>query len=288
MENLSQLIDILKAEQLDTNLFRANSIKLPLVKVYGGQVLAQALYCAAKTVDSQRIAHSLHGYFLRPGNFDRPIIYDVDPIRDGGSFTTRRVVAKQDGKAIFNCSISFQQPEQGLEHQFAEAWGSGQTIDPPAQSESEASRHLFPPEWLDLRMVSPTDQNYSENAARQMGFWFKAAASLGEDILLHQMLLALISDYGMVTAGLLPHGLRGRDKRVQGASLDHAIYFHTPFSADQWNFYSVESPRAVGGRGFNRGQFFNQDGSLLSSVSQETLMRFSGDNSQQPSTGSPS
>ncbi|MBR9912158.1 MAG: acyl-CoA thioesterase II [Gammaproteobacteria bacterium] len=277
----ARLYDLLEVEQLDTLLFRSPVTCSELPHVYGGQVLAQALNAAIRTVPAERQIHSLHGYFLRAGDIDRPIIYDVDPIRDGGSFTTRRVVAKQKGKAIFNAALSFQIPEQGFEHQ------APMPAVPPADSlvnDAEVVAELrqaalqLPPR-VDVFGAFETRTNgdlhilRSKSPEARHGYWIKTVNPLADDPVQHLSILAYASDYVFMATAMIPHDIRfGRDN-LQAASLDHAMWFHAPFRVDQWLYYDMESPVASGGRGLNFGRFYDQAGRLVASTAQEGLMR---------------
>ncbi|WP_020680129.1 acyl-CoA thioesterase [Marinobacterium rhizophilum] len=283
MFDIDALLGSLQVEQLDRYLFRGASLPLPLPKIFGGQVLAQALNAAERTVENERHAHSLHAYFLRPGNEALPIIYDVDPIRDGGSFTTRRVVAKQDGKAIFSCAVSFQRVEEGLEHQ------ADMPADVPLpeslQSNVERIRQLaeltgdprqpfeLPLAAIDIRVVDGADPFNPGVAEPVHGYWFRYPGRLTDDPAVHRTLLAYISDRGLITTGLHPHGVNMLTPNIQLASLDHALWFHTRFRVDEWIYYQMESPRAGHSRTFGRGSFYSRDGVLVASSAQEGLVR---------------
>lgn len=283
MFGLSDLLESLHVEQLDTFLFRGDTIKLPLPQVYGGQVLAQSLNAASRTVDGERHPHSLHAYFLRRGDQDHPIIYDVDPIRDGGSFSTRRVVAKQHGKAIFNCSISFQDIEQGMEHQMDMPEG----VPEPESLESDSSfyRRVLPAEDLrrellfipdnvvDMRSVNHRHPLKASPQEPVKGFWLKFNGELPDQAALHRTLLTYISDWGLLEASFYPHPVGFLTKGLQVASLDHAMWFHQDFRLDEWVYYHIDSPRSAHSRGFNRGSFYSRDGCLIASSTQEGLMR---------------
>jgi acyl-CoA thioesterase-2 len=279
---LDDLVETLKAERLDTHLFRGHAVEAPLPRVFGGQVLAQSLYAAANTVGSERRAHSMHAYFLRPGSFDQPIIYTVDPIRDGRSFSTRRVVAMQDSKAIFNCSISFHEEKEGLHHQNPEQEGFAfpKVLSNPgleedcwrAHQDSAAVRTLFPSELVEIR-PAPLDEEASDSVVGSQGFWFRFPAQPYDDPLVHQLLLTFISDYGLVIAALQAHNLRPWQPQIMEASLDHAIYFHAYARIDDWTLYQLHSPRSTNERGFARGEFFSRSGEMFASSSQEVLMR---------------
>jgi acyl-CoA thioesterase-2 len=283
VSDLDKLLKFLEVEQIDKYLFIGNSPKRPS-RIFGGQVLAQSLNAAVRTVDSQRIAHSMHAYFLRPGNPSKQIVYEVDPIRDGKSFTTRRVVAKQDGVAIFNTSVSFQTEEPGLSHQFERP-----QVTAPEELESD---HDY---WTKLAGKRPGDidapkvQPIERKPVNRRDFldpqpqepeqhiWFRALGDLGEDQGRHQTVLAYMSDFALLGAALLPHPYTGMSKNMQMASLDHALWFHRPFRADDYLLYSMDSPSSAAGRGFSRGSFYTREGELVASTAQESLLRRVGD-----------
>ena len=282
-QSLADLISLLDLEQIENNHFRGLSPEEGWQRVYGGQVLGQALVAASRTVEPERQAHSLHGYFLRPGETGRPILYTVDRIRDGGSFTTRRVVAVQRGRAIFSMSISFQVAEGGFSHQ-----DEMPDVPPPEalKSESEllaAHPEQIPEEFRDtltrrrpveLRPVDQSPNLFSRPAQppRQL-CWMKSWESLPDDPRLHQCVLAFLSDWTLLDTATLPHAVNYAQDNMQMASLDHAMWFHRPFRADEWLLYSQDSPSASGARGFNRGHIFNRAGELVASVAQEGLIR---------------
>lgn len=283
MSNLvEELVRLLNLETIEVNLFRGESRDVGGRSVFGGQVLAQALMAAYHTQSEKRHCHSLHAYFLRPGDINIPIVYEVDRIRDGGSFTTRRVVAIQNGEAIFNLSASFQVIERGLEHQAAQA----PDVPPPESLESEYSLRLKMadrlPERLravftqrrpiDIRPVNPSDFLKPEPREPRRQAWFRADGPVGDDLATHQALLTYASDFGLLGTGMIRHGLSFADPNVQAASLDHTLWFHHPFRADEWLLYDTESPAAMSARAFNRGQIY-QNGKLVASVCQEGLMR---------------
>lgn len=279
---LKQLIEFLNVEQIDKYLFRGTTPDKSRKRVYGGQVLAQAINAALRTVDSERKVHSLHAYFLRPGNPAVPIIYDVDPIRDGRSFTTRRVVAIQNGKAIFNTSISFQIFEQGLQHQS----DMPEVIGPEGLASdeeyllrlAETYPNLVTPgmkssQPIEIRRIQQIDPVSPQKLKPVTGLWMRSKGSLGDDPIIHQTMLAYLSDYFLMGTALLPHGVSILDPKTQAASLDHALYFHHDLRADQWLYYHMESPVASGSRGLNRGTIYSQSGQLVASSFQEGLMR---------------
>jgi len=278
---LEQLIDVLKLKQLDENLFEGCSEDLGFKNVFGGQVCGQAMMAAYQTVD-KLIAHSMHGYFLRPGDHSLPIKYEVQLIRDGNSFSARRVIAHQHGKEIFTLNVSFQKPETGFDHQF----DMPETTEPDVLlSELEMRRrfkHLIPEKLRDqftrdrpieIRPVNPINYSNPDVRAPYKQNWFRAVATLPDDLSLHHCILAYASDFGLLGTSMLPHGVSFAQKGMQVTSLDHAIWFHRPFRIDDWLLYDMDSPSASHGRGLNRGNIFNQKGELVASVCQEALIR---------------
>jgi acyl-CoA thioesterase II len=283
---LDDLVKLLALERIEENLFRGQSQDLGWGTVFGGQVLGQALSAAVQTVPSDRHVHSLHAYFLRPGDVTRPIVYDVDRIRDGSSFTTRRVVAIQNGRAIFNLAASFQKEEAGFEHQepmpeapppeslktdqerFA---GLGDRLPKFARELATAERPI------ELRMADTADDPFQpqKRAPRRM-VWFRAIAKLPDDPALHAYLLAYASDFSFVTTALLPHGVSWLTPGMQIASIDHVMWFHRPARIDEWLLYVIDSPSASGARGLARGLVYTQDGRLVASTAQEGLIRGRG------------
>ena len=276
---LDTLLANLEVEQVDKYLFIGRSPRKP-PRVFGGQVLAQAINSALRTVEEERIAHSMHAYFLRPGNPEKQIVYEVDPIRDGRSFTTRRVVAKQDGKAIFNTSISFQVMEQGLEHQV-----DMPDVPPPEELESDLEYYARMAEAhpdkvsvprmgaIDRRPVHRRDILDPQPTEPVQHIWFRAAGELDDNQARHQTLLAFMSDFALLGAALLPHRYTGQSRDIQAASLDHGLWFHRPFRADEFLLYTMDSPSASAGRGFSRGSFYTREGVLVASTVQESLIR---------------
>jgi acyl-CoA thioesterase-2 len=286
---VANLLAILDLETLEHNLFRGRSPQVGWQRVFGGQVLGQALVAASRTVEPARGAHSLHAYFLRPGDPAVPIIYEVDRIRDGNSFTTRRVVAIQHGHAIFSMSASFQVEEPGFDHQ-AEAPPAPPPDALMAEAELRRLAIAAAPEpikayWarerpIELRPVSLKRYMTREKLEPQQQTWFRATARLPDDPAIHKCVLAYASDMLLIDTALFPHGRSIFDRDVQGASLDHAMWFHRPFRADDWLLYAMDSPSASGARGFARGAIFAADGSLVASVAQEGLMRVRKDDSR--------
>lgn len=277
------------AEELDDFLFRGEPLDMGFPRVFGGQVLGQALNAAVRTVDPARTPHSLHGYFLRPGDVTRPIIYEIDPIRDGRSFSTRRVVAKQRGKAIFNASISFQVLEAGLSHQMDLPDGipgpehilpNSEHLDALAKSRPEltqerlrASSLTMDPSIIDIRTPELVKSLVPGEYEPRYGFWFKFNGYIGDDPITHRTLLTFISDKALMSVGMMPHNVDMKKKRFIGASLDHSIWFHSEIRVDQWIYYHIDSPRSARARDFGRGSFYTQTGELIASTAQEGLIR---------------
>ncbi len=282
MQSLQKVIELLDLEEIEQNHYLATSPNEGWQRVYGGQVIGQALVAAAKTVAAERRAHSLHGYFLRAGDTEIPILYKVDRIRDGRSFTTRQVVAVQNGEAIFAMSISFQVAEDGLSHQFP----MPDAPDPDSLPDEEELRAGQAEAWPDamqgsferssaiqIRHVDPLDLYAPAVAPPHQMCWMRSRQPLPEDPRLHQCVLAYLSDWSLLDTATRPHGVSYLQDEVQMASLDHAMWFHRPFRADEWLLYVQDSPAASGARGFNRGLIYNQAGDLVASTTQEGLMR---------------
>ena len=284
---LNELVDLLSLEKIEENLFRGRSQDLGWGQVYGGQVLGQALSAAAKTVEDDRFVHSLHAYFLRPGDVDRPIVYDVDRIRDGRSFTTRRVVAIQGGRPIFNLSASFQIDEEGFTHQLEMP---GAPAPQELSSDRERLQQMGTPlpafmrkqaeaeRSFELRDVNPLDDPIAPSVGDPASMhWLRATGELGDDPSLHRYLLAYASDFKFLVTSLRPHGVTWLTPGMQVVSIDHAMWFHRPFRVDQWLLYVIDSPSAHGARGFVRGKIYDQQGHLVASTSQEGLIRNRGE-----------
>ena len=264
-ESLQALLRLLDLEQIEADLFRGAAPETQLQRVFGGQVAGQALVAAGRTVADERQVHSLHAYFLRPGDPTRPILYEVDRTRDGRSFTTRRVVALQHDRAIFTMSASFQMAEDGIEHQAA--MPSSVAPDELPRIEGKEARA-----WssIDLRFVPHSDEN-------PMGqqVWLRAAAPLPDDPLTQVCVLAYASDLTLLSSTIRPHdNIHRWDRNLTMASLDHAMWFHRSFRADEWLLYDQQSPAAAGGRGLAQGRIFTRAGQLVASVVQEGLVRF--------------
>ena len=289
----TDLLTKMHVEELDTYLFRGEALEMGLPRVFGGQVLGQCLNAAVRTIEPERRPHSLHGYFLRPGDLTRPIIYEVDPIRNGRSFSTRRVVGKQKGEAIFNCSISFQKVEPGLSHQLDRPKGLPEPEDIPSDFdrakdlikaipgltfERFRSMYLiFDPKIVDLRTPWLDRVIIRDSYEPRFGFWFKFNKDIGDDPITHRTLLAFISDKALMSTALLPHDVNFITHKIIGASLDHAMWFHSEIRVDQWIWYDLESPRSARARGLNRGRFYTREGELIASTAQEGLMRVVGE-----------
>lgn len=285
MFTLDDLKNNLNIEQLDTYLFRGTSLDLGLPRVFGGQVLAQALNAAFRSVPEDRKPHSMHAYFLRPGDTQRQIIYEVDPIRDGRSFATRRVVAKQNGEPIFNTSISFHKLEPGLSHQMEMPAHvpSPEALIPDQlrlkqflQSHPEMRKPFsFPQEVVDIR--SAYGAPFEEDREDFDGFWFKFNGKFTQNPIMHHTLLAFISDMRLMGTGLRVHGVRYHTHEVLAASLDHALWYHDDIDLNDWILYYTDSPRAGRARNFNRGSFYSREGKLIASSAQEGLARVLGE-----------
>ena len=279
-EDLVRLFDL---DPLERNIYRGQNRDIGSGRIFGGQVLAQALVAARRTVETEdRTAHSLHGYFILAGDLEIPVVYFVDRLRDGRSFTTRRVTAIQHGRAIFNMSASFHKTEDGISHQEAMP-----DVPPPEALEPEidiirrsAARIPEPLRTLltqdrplDRRPVAPLDPFKPQPGPPIRRAWIRTVGGLGDDPLDHQAVLAYASDYGLLRAALVPHGRTFHDRDLMGASLDHAIWFHRPFRIDDWLLYETESTMASGARAFTRGMFFTREGELVASVAQEGVIR---------------
>lgn len=278
---LEDLIALLKLERIEEDIFRGDSRDIGSPQVFGGQVVGQALSAAQHTVEG-RVAHSLHAYFLRRGDVNAPIIYDVDRARDGGSFSNRRVVAIQHGRPILNLAASFQTPEKGLEHQ-----GEMPAVPSPEGLKDltevaadvletipmKLRRFMTDKRPFEFRPVDPVSLDVREKLPPKKHVWIRAVDCLPDDRTLHQNLLAYVSDFELLATSTLPHGLAMTRRSVVMASLDHALWFHRDFRMDDWLLYSMDSPNASGARGFARGQVFTESGKLVASTSQEGLVR---------------
>jgi len=280
-QRLADLLQLLELEQLEVNLFRGESRDIGAPQVFGGQVLGQALSAAAATVDG-RVVNSLHAYFLRRGDCNAPIVYEVDRSLDGHSFSNRRVVAIQHGQQIFNMAASFQVAENGFEHQI----DMPQVPSPESLHESggpppqllarlpERVRRFFEqPRPFDFRAVQPIEYVHPRREAPSREIWFRAVGPLPDDEMLHRRLLAYVSDFFLLDTATLPHGTSLLRPTLVMASIDHAMWFHRPLRVDDWLLYAMESPSASGARGFARASVFARDGRLVASAAQEGLVR---------------
>lgn len=279
---LSNLLALLNLEKIEEGIFRGQSEDLGLRQVFGGQVVGQALYAAKETVPVDRLVHSFHSYFLRPGDSQKPIVYDVETLRDGNSFSARRIAAIQNGKPIFYMTASFQAPEPGFEHQ-----KTMPAAPAPENLKSEteiamAFEKLLPQTLkekflcekpLEIRPVvfhNPM-QGHVDEPTRQV--WIKANGQMPDDLHVHQYLLGYASDFNFLPVALQPHGVGFLEPGMQVATIDHSMWFHRPFDMNDWLLYSVESTSASSARGFVRGEFYSRDGVLVASTVQEGVMR---------------
>ncbi len=283
---LDQLVSLLSMETIEENLFRGASQELGFRQLFGGQVLGQALSAASQTVDPLRQANSLHGYFLRPGDARKPVIYHVERIRDGGSFSTRRVTAIQNGQPLFTCSASFHESEEGFRHQThmpdvppPEELTPQEVLSPYLAKvlTKENREKMLRTKAIETRPTQVLDPLNPEVGEPIKHVWFKPAKQLPQSPALHKYLLAYISDFSLLTTSLLPHGASVWQPHMQVASLDHSIWFHEEICLDDWLLYSMESPWAGNSRGFTRGSIYTRDGRLVASVAQEGLIRARGD-----------
>lgn len=280
---LDELLSLLKLEKIEENIFRGKSQDLGFGNIFGGQVLGQALSAASQTVLKERSAHSIHAYFLRPGDPARPIVYTVDCIRDGKSFTTRRVLAVQKGRAIFSMSASFQKEESGFEHQDRAPDVPGPEGIPTELEIARKVKERIPAairnqilctKPIEIRPVNPMNPFAPEKKEPVRYTWFRAIRKMPDDISVHRYMLAYASDFGLVSTSLFPHARTFWDPEMQVASLDHAMWFHRDFRMDDWLLYVVKSPNASRARGLNIGSIFNKDGILVASTAQEGLIRY--------------
>ncbi len=276
------LVTLLDVEEIDVDLYRGPRNPGGRGRVFGGQVIAQALMSAVGSVEAERVAHSVHAYFMRPGDEDFPIIYRVERDYDGGSFSNRRVIAMQRGKPILNMTASFQRKEKGLEHQV-------EMPDVPAPDDLPSEAEIFQrykdeiPEPLykfltrsrpiEIRPVEIWNPVNPDKRAPVRNLWIRASGSIGENQLMHRAVLAFASDMGLLSTCMQPHGVSWMTRKMQSASLDHALWFHDDVRMDDWLLYSTDAPWSGGARGFNRGQIFTRDGKLVASAAQEGLIR---------------
>jgi len=278
---LADLLQLLELERIEDNIFRGESRDIGGERVFGGQVLGQALTAASYTTGVRQV-HSLHAYFLLPGDVNAPIVYEVDIARDGKSFSNRRVVAIQHGQPIFNMTASFQVPEEGLEHSAPRPQVPGPEGLPDVRQLAPDVLPLVPEKMrrfltherpFEFRPVEPIHVVNPPRAAPVRHIWLKTLAKLPDNADLHRNVLAYVSDYQLVSTATMPHGIHFAEGNVQLASLDHAMWFHRPFRADEWLLYAMESPNASGGRGLALGRFFTRDGALVASTAQEGVVR---------------
>ena len=277
----ADLVDLLVLERLDVDLYRGRQPRTERQRAFGGQVAAQAAMAAARSVDDAYVLHSLHSYFLHPGDTAVPIIYDVERIRDGSSFATRRVLARQHGRSIFHLSANFQRPEEGLFHQDRMpdviAPEEALAMSDLARSRGPEADEHWQREWaaLDARYVGTSAQGLPEDPDRpaRARLWLRVDGDLGDDPRTHTAAFTYASDLTLLDATVLPHGYRISSGELRAASLDHSIWFHRPFRADEWWLYDQTSPIASGGRGFATARAFSRSGELIASVAQEGLIR---------------
>lgn len=277
-----KLVELLTLEKLEEGLFRGQSWDLGFRALFGGQVLGQALAAAQLTLPEGRVTHSFHSYFLLPGDANQSVVFDVENVRDGRSFSTRRVKAIQNGRNIFYMTASFQTPEKGLEHQYAEMPNVpepediisdidvfGNTHDMPVRMRESIGYH----KPIDMRTVDFVDPAKAVVQAPKRYIWMKAQEALSGNINLNQVMLAYASDYHFLSTAVQPHGISTRNENLRMATIDHSMWFHHPFDFDEWLLYCAESPFSGGARGLTRGQFFNREGKLVASTMQEGLVR---------------
>ncbi len=278
------LSELLELEPLEHNIYRGRNRDIGTGRIYGGQVLAQSVVAASRTVEEDRPIHSMHGYFILPGDLQAPVVYFVDRLRDGGSFATRRVTGIQHGRAIFNMSASFHKHEDGVEHQTPMPDVPGPDdltpeVDLLRDMSDRIPEHLrailTQDRPLDIRPVDPVDPFEPTPRPPVRYVWIRALGRVAEP-LHHRAILAYASDYGLIGSALQPHGITFRNDRVMVASLDHAIWYHRPVNVDEWLLFATESPATAGARGFARGAFYTRDGVLVASVAQEGLVRIIG------------
>jgi len=279
---LNELLALLKLEVIEQGIYRGQSQDLGFRALFGGQVMGQALSAAKETVEEERLVHSLHSYFLRPGDAKKPVVYEVEKIRDGKSFSTRRVQAIQNGKAIFYMTASFQYPEQGFEHQ-----DTMPNVPPPEQVASysdfiKAHQQYFPDNTkgdflaekpIELRPIEAYNWYKPQPTDPICNMWIKANGELPDDLRIHMYMLAYTSDFHFLPTALFPHGVSHWQPNFQIATIDHAMWFHRPFRFDDWLLYSMQSPSATNGRGLVKGQIFNRQGELVASTMQEGVIR---------------
>lgn len=266
-QNVREFVDLLSVERIDADLFEGRRLSVKIGRVFGGQVVAQALSATEGTVEDDRIPHSMHAYFMRPGDENEPILYRVERERDGRSFSTRRVVAEQHGKPILSASINFQVPEEGVSHQIE------MPDVPPPEDVAPIPRGSFP-RPIEMRPIFGFgDVRGGEKGDPAMQLWFKPTAPLPDDAALHRWVLAHTSDSNLLGPAMRPHGVSWQTPGYQTTSLDHSLWFHHDFRVDDWLLYVAESPWSGSARGLSFGRFFTRDGKLIASAAQEGLIR---------------
>ncbi|MCH9269227.1 acyl-CoA thioesterase II [Pantoea ananatis] len=279
---LENLLNLIHLEKIEEGLFRGQSEDLGLRQVFGGQVVGQALFAAKQTVPEDRVIHSFHSYFLRPGDSQKPIIYDVESLRDGKSFSARRVSAIQNGQPIFYMTASFQSPESGFEHQKPMPQVKGPNNLPNEQQMAQKMAHMLPEKLrekfiaerpLEIRPVQIHNPLRGHVDKPQRQVWIRANGTLPDDLRIHQYLLGYASDLNFLPVALQPHGKGFLESDMQVATIDHSMWFHRELNFNDWLLYSVESTSASGARGFVRGEFYNRQGELVASTVQEGVMR---------------
>ncbi|PWK54203.1 acyl-CoA thioesterase II [Pleionea mediterranea] len=280
---LEELVELLQLEPIETNLFRGQSQDLGFPQLFGGQVIGQALSAAKQTLDVDRVSHSFHSYFLLPGDSSRPVVYDVESIRDGRSISTRRVKAIQNGKTIFYMTASFHISNDGFDHQ---ASMPNVTLPDDLPSELDIARQYAEhiPENLRTRFIceKPIEMRpvefhnplKPEKASPQRHIWMKTNGKLPDDLRIHKYILAYASDFGFLPTAALPHGVSFLTPKLQMATIDHSMWFHREFRFDDWLLYVIDSPSSSHQRGFVLGKVYDQQGRLVASTAQEGIMRF--------------
>jgi acyl-CoA thioesterase II len=288
---VAELLDLLTLERLEENLFRGQSRDIGTKYVFGGQVLGQSLSAAQQTVDAERSVHSIHAYFLRAGDINAPIVFDVDRARDGHSFSVRRVTAIQHGQPILVLAASFQKHEDGVEHQFhipeVPQPEDVPLMTPPspevmAQLSAKMQRWLSRMGPFEMRPVYPRDELNPSKRPPYQQVWFRLNDKIGDDANMHRAMLAYASDFYLLGTSTFPHAISYYQSNVQMASLDHALWFHRPFRIDDWLLYALDSPSASGARGLARGSIYTRDGQLIASVAQEGLIRVLANEPEKP------
>jgi acyl-CoA thioesterase-2 len=284
---LNELVDLLSLEQIEENLFRGQSLDLGFRQLFGGQALGQSVSAASQTVDPSRSVHSVHGYFMRPGDASLPVVYQVERQRDGGSFSSRRVTAIQKGSPIFACSASFHIKQDGFEHQLTMPQGIAGPEGLPSEQELAARFvHLIPEHMrepyqaeraIEIRPVNLVDPLDPQPTEPVKYLWFKANGQLPDNPNLHKYLLSYASDFNLLATSVLPHGVTFHNPNLQMASIDHALWIHGDVKMDDWLLYAMDSPWAGNARGFSRASIFNRQGQLVASVAQEGLIRLRAD-----------